>query len=1004
MADWKHTLNLPRTEFPMRANLQKTEPAVIARWNEMGLYERIRERRAGAPQFVLHDGPPYANGKIHIGHVLNKVLKDVVVRSRTMAGFDAPYVPGWDCHGLPIELKVDQELGGKKRQMSVADFRRACRRYAQKFVERQSADFQRLGVSGDWGRPYRTMTPDYQAAIVRALGRFVEQGVVYKGKKPVHWCLHCRTALAEAEVEYEDHRSPSIYVEFPMRAASAAALAEKEPALAGRTVSVLIWTTTPWTIPSNLAVAFHPGLDYGVYAAGGRAGANGGAGAGEGAHGEDAAGEGANGGAGAADGAHGEDGAADGVNGGAGSSGAGDGGERGGVVIVAEELRDATAAAIGRDFGPPLATLKGRDLEGAVFGHPLYDRDSVGVLADYVTLEQGTGAVHTAPGHGADDYATGVRYGLDIYAPIGPSGRFDDEVGVVGGEKVFDANPKVEAALEEAGRLWHRDTVDHTYPHCWRCHHPVIFLATWQWFIAMDTDRLRERALAAIREVEWFPGWGEERIRGMLANRPDWCISRQRSWGVPIPAVYCTACREAVLTTALTDRAAAVFAEHGADAWYERDAGEFVPPDLRCPECGGAEFERERDILDVWFDSGSSHLGVLCDHPELEWPYTVYLEGSDQYRGWFHSSLLVALGARGAAPYRQVITHGFVVDEAGRKMSKSIGNTVEPQTIIRQSGAEILRLWVAMVDYREEVRIGPHILDRIVEAYRKIRNTLRILAGNLHDFDPAADAVPREDLLDVDRYALARYGEVASRVLRAYERYELQTVVHTVNNYLTVDVSAFYVDISKDRLYTLGPRARGRRSAQTVLHAVAEGVTRLLAPILPVTCDELWRHLPGTDADSVHLADFPADPESLVDRDLIARWDRLLALRDAVNGELEKLRQDKVVGTSLEAAVTLTADGGLADLLEAHRDDLATLFITSGVTLRAGAPADDGDGGAVHRDGDGCARIEVGRAGGAKCPRCWRWVMPAGAGADPAEAAICARCTTALADMAATVA
>ena len=669
-------------------------------------------------------------------------------------------------------------------------------------------------------------------------------------------------------------------------------------------MSVLIWTTTPWTIPSNLAVAFHPGLDYGVYAVGNGAG-----------NGADA----------------GEDGGA--------------------VVIVAEELRDATAAAIGRDFGPPVATLKGRDLEGAVFGHPLYDRDSVGVLADYVTLEQGTGAVHTAPGHGADDYATGVRYGLDIYAPIGPSGRFDDDVGVVGGEKVFDANPKVEAALEETGRLWHRDTVDHTYPHCWRCHHPVIFLATWQWFIAMDTGRLRERALAAIREVEWVPGWGEERIRGMLANRPDWCISRQRSWGVPIPAVYCTACREAVLTTALTDRAAAVFAEHGADAWYERDAGEFVPPDLRCPECGGAEFERERDILDVWFDSGSSHLGVLSDHPELGWPYAVYLEGSDQYRGWFHSSLLVALGTRGAAPYRQVITHGFVVDETGRKMSKSIGNTVEPQTIIRQSGAEILRLWVAMVDYREEVRIGPHILDRIVEAYRKIRNTLRILAGNLHDFDPAADAVPVDELVDVDRYALARYGEVASRVLRAYERYELQAVVHTVNNYLTVDVSAFYVDISKDRLYTLGPRAHGRRSAQTVLHAIAGGVTRLLAPILPVTCDELWRHLPGTDAESVHLADFPADPESLVDRDLVARWDRLLGLRDAVNGELEKLRQDKVVGTSLEAAVTLTAEGGLAELLEAHRDDLATLFITSAVTLRTGAPGGDEErgGGAPRR-------------------------------------------------------
>ena len=944
MADWKHTLNLPRTGFPMRANLPTTEPAVIARWNEMGLYARIRRRRAGSPKFVLHDGPPYANGKIHIGHVLNKVLKDIIVRSRTMAGFDAPYVPGWDCHGLPIELKVDQELGGKKRSMGVADFRRACRRYAQKFVDRQSADFQRLGVIGDWERPYRTMTPGYQAAIVRALGRFVERKLVYKGKKPVHWCLHCRTALAEAEVEYEDHRSPSIHVEFPMRAASAAALAEKAPALTGRPLSVLIWTTTPWTIPSNLAVAFHPGLDYGVYDAGGTA------------------------------------------------------------VIIAEERRDATAAALGRGFGPPLAALKGRDLEGAVFAHPLYDRDSVGVLADYVTLEQGTGAVHTAPGHGADDYATGIRYGLDIHAPIGPSGRFDDDVAIVGGQKVFDANPTVEAALAAAGRLWHRDTVDHAYPHCWRCHHPVIFLATWQWFIGLDADGLRERALAAVRGVEWFPEWGAERIRGMLANRPDWCISRQRSWGVPIPAVYCTACREAVLTTALTDRAAEVFAAHGADAWYEREVGEFIPAGLRCPACGGTGFERERDILDVWFDSGSSHEGVLGDHPELGWPHQVYLEGSDQYRGWFHSSLLVALGTRDAAPYRQVITHGFVVDESGRKMSKSIGNTVEPHTIIRRNGAEILRLWVAMVDYREEVRIGPRILDRIVEAYRKIRNTLRILVGNLYDFDPAAHAVPRDELLDVDRYALARYGEVAARVLGAYERYELQSVVHTVNNYLTVDISAFYVDVLKDRLYTLGPRALGRRSAQTALHAVAGGVARLLAPILPVTCDELWRHLPGTDADSVHLADFPADPGTLVDRDLVARWDRLLSLRDAVNGELEKLRQDKVVGTSLEAAVTLTAEGGLADLLEAHRDDLAALFITSAVSLRTGPADGGGERGALHRDADGCARIEVGRAAGAKCPRCWRRVLPPGADPDPADATVCDRCTNALADLAATVA
>ena len=942
MADWKKTLNLPRTDFPMKANLQTTEPATIARWEEMGLYERIRSRRAGAPRFVLHDGPPYANGQIHIGHALNKVLKDIIVKSKTMAGFDAPYVPGWDCHGLPIELKVDKELGKKKREMSVADFRRACRDYAQRFVELQATDFQRLGVLGAWDRPYLTMTPGYQAAIVRALGRFVEQGSVYKGKKPVHWCLHCRTALAEAEVEYEDHTSPSIYVEFPLHDDSAPLLTERAPALAGRPVSVLIWTTTPWTIPSNLAVAFHPSFDYGAYDVDGT------------------------------------------------------------VVIVAEELAEQVGTTVGRSFHTKLASLKGGDLEGLRFRHPLYDRDSVGVLADYVTLEQGTGAVHTAPGHGADDYVTGKRYGLEVYAPIGPSGRFDDDVEIVGGDKVWDANPKVVAALAEAGRLWHSESVDHTYPHCWRCRRPVIFLATWQWFIAMDANDLRGRALAAVREVEWFPAWGEERIHNMLANRPDWCISRQRSWGVPIPAVYCTGCREAVLTTGLTDRAAAVFDAHGADAWYERDIDEFVPPDLRCPKCDGSDFERERDILDVWFDSGSSHEAIHGDHPELGWPYDVYLEGSDQYRGWFHSSLLVGLGTRDAAPYRQVITHGFVVDEAGRKMSKSEGNTVDPHEVIERSGAEVLRLWVAMVDYREEVRVGPHILARIIEAYRKIRNTLRILVANLYDFDPARDALDPDRLLEVDRYALHRYGEVAGRVLRAYDQYEFQTVVHTLNNHLTVDLSAFYVDISKDRLYTYGPGSDARRSAQTAIHTIVDGLTRLIAPILPVTADELWRNLPGTDGDSVHLADFPADVDALVDTDLTARWDRLLGLRDAVNGELEKLRQTKAVGTSLEAAVTLTATGELADLLTRYRDELPMLFITSEVTLRTDGRTDAGDGdAAVYSDAGGETRIDVRRIDAAKCPRCWRWVCPPGDGDDDA---LCARCADALSETAAPVA
>ena len=965
MPDWKDTLNLPRTDFPMKANLQTAEPQALARWKEIGLYEQIREARRGHPKFVLHDGPPYANGKIHIGTAMNKILKDLVVKTRTMMGDDAPYVLGYDCHGLPIELHVDRELGPKKRDMPLADFRRACREYASRFIGVMSEEFQRLCVFGDWDHLYLTMDFRYQAAIARALGKFVEQGLVYKGKKPVHWCIHCRTALAEAEVEYEDHSSPSIYVEFPLAEASRDTLASRVPALAGRDVSVLIWTTTPWTIPSNLAIAFHPDFDYVAYDADGRA------------------------------------------------------------IILAEALAAKVAASTGRALGAPVAKMKGEELEHIRFQHPLYTRDSVGVLADYVTLEQGTGAVHTAPGHGSDDFATGVKYGLEIYAPVGSSGHFLETVELFGGQRVFDANPAIVEALKARGRLWHRETFQHSYPHCWRCHNPVIFLATSQWFIRLDasltvrlkpdttTDRssvrrpdqsmtLREAALEAVdKHVDWIPAWGRDRLSNMIAHRPDWCISRQRAWGVPIPAVDCTKCGEAILTVSLVERAASVFDTYGADAWYERPLEEFIPDDLTCPSCKGRDFERERDILDVWFDSGSSHEAVLPFRPELQWPADTYLEGSDQHRGWFQSSLLVGLGTRGRPPFKQVVTHGFVVDEDGKKMSKSLGNTIAPQDIIKQSGAEIIRLWVAMVDYREEIRIGKQIIARVVEAYRKIRNTLRYLASNLYDFNPA-DRVALERLEEVDRYALARYAAAATTVVEAYARYDFPVIFQTINQFATVDLSAFYADVSKDRLYTFGADWPARRSAQTAMFTIADGLVRLLAPILPVTSDELWRHLPGHRGPSVHTAEFPPIEELARMRDerLERRWEALLDARSAVNARLEELREKKVIGSSLQARVTIDcADPAGAALLKRYADTLPMLFIVSRAALGpiASSVADLSDAELHEALAAGAAKpwsVDASPAEGEKCQRCWR-IVPS-VSTLPDSAGLCDRCVDAL--------
>jgi isoleucyl-tRNA synthetase len=930
MADWKDTCNLPRTSFSMKANLQTTEPEMVARWDAMDLYGKIRAARKGAPKYILHDGPPYANGEIHHGHALNKVLKDLVVKSHNMLGFDAPYIPGWDCHGLPIELKVDRELGPKKKQMSTADFRRACRAYAEKYVEIQRRDFKRLGVLGTWALPYKTLEFTYQASIVRALGKFVEQEMVYKGKKPVHWCTHCRTALAEAEVEYEPHTSPSIYVEFPLRDDNVAEFwkridkadglsqaSSSSPKGNSPAVSVLIWTTTPWTIPNNLAIAFHPDFEYGVYDVAGRA------------------------------------------------------------VIVAKVLAEAVGAKIGKPLTTLLASFSGRAMEGLVFRHPIYERDSLGVLGEYVTLDAGTGAVHTAPGHGADDYHTGVRYGLDIYAPLDAGGHYNDSVELFAGLKVWDANPKVEAALHDRGRLWYREDFDHQYPHCWRCHNPVIFMATSQWFIAMDAKGFRQRALESIAETRWIPEWGRARIEGMIANRPDWCISRQRAWGVPIPAMDCVKCGTAVMTKAMVDKAASVFDVYGADAWYERPLEEFVPAGLTCASCGSTEFEREWNILDVWFDSGSSHEAVLPFREDHHWPADIYLEGSDQHRGWFHSSLLVGIGTRGRAPFNQVLTHGFVMDEHGRKMSKSLGNTIAPQEIIKQSGSEILRLWVSMVDYRYDINLGKEVLARTVESYRKFRNVIRVLVANLYDFDPKDDAVPKSRLLEIDRWALARYAEAGAKIVKAYEDYDYPSIFQVANQLIAVDLSAFYVDVTKDRMYTLGAKSEARRSGQTAMLTIVDGLARLLAPVLSVTMDELWRILPGPREESVHMALFPRDLEQWKDDALLDRWSKLSAVRDQVNLKLEEKRKDKTIAANLSARVRVGADGPHATVLQQYADFLPTLFGVSDVELTSGSD------------------VTVERAAGQKCERCWRYVPTVSSEQD--RAGLCPRCVEALA-------
>jgi len=901
--DYKNTLNLPRTEFPMKANLPTREPEILARWNSGQLYGRMLSARATpgdgkapAAPFLLHDGPPYANGNIHIGHALNKVLKDIVRKFRHMCGASTPYRPGWDCHGLPIELEVEKKIGRRKKaEMDPVEVRRLCRQYAERFVETQREEFRRLGVVGDWEQPYLTMSFDYEAQELRELAAMMDNGALYRGRKPVHWCASCRTALAEAEVDYDDHTSTSVYVAFPL----AGDLGPLAP-YAGLHPAIVIWTTTPWTLPANLAIAVNPALRYALV-------------------------------------------------------------ERdGGAVVVAADLVDGLRKLLA--LGEVKATLAGAELEGLLARHPWIDRDIPLILGDHVTLEAGTGAVHTAPGHGHEDYVVGSRYGLDTYAPVDATGRFTSEVPEFAGQFVFDADAGIVELLRERGALLASHAYDHSYPHCWRCKSPILFRATEQWFVSMEHDGLRRNALEAIERVAWIPRWGRERIHGMVASRPDWCISRQRTWGVPIIALRCSGCGSVHSDAELVRHVAALVETEGSDVWFTRAPAELAVPGTVCRACGATKFECETDILDVWFDSGVSYAAVIEPTFGADAVSDLYLEGSDQHRGWFHTSLLTSVATRRRAPYRAVLTHGFVLDGSGRKMSKSLGNVIAPQEIIKQYGADILRLWVAAEDYRDDVKISDEILRRLADSYRRVRNTARNLLGNLYDYDPARDAVPYDDLLELDRWALGRLSDFLTRCRRAYDAYEFHIVYHALNNFCSVDLSALYFDIVKDRIYCSARDSRERRSAQTTMYAILDALARAIAPVLSFTAEEIWLAKPGESTQaSVLLCDFPEPEPEWSNVALATRWERIWEIRAEVTKALEAQRKAGEIGHSLDARVVLSVSDADRVLLEGiGLQGLAYLFIVSQVELAEGAaPAG--------------LTVEVTQAKGAKCARCWNY-------------------------------
>ncbi len=911
--DYSKTLNLLQTDFPMRGNLPTAEPAMQARWAEMDVYEEVRKARAGKPKFVLHDGPPYANGDIHIGHALNKVLKDIVVRFKSLQGFDAPFVPGWDTHGLPIEQAIANSGRADRKKMSTHEFRKLCAEYAWEWVEKQKTQFQRLGVRGDWNNPYVTLQPKYEAQQIRLFGEMVNKGYIYKGLKPVYWSPSSESALAEAEIEYREKTSPSIYVAFRVKDGKGKLPNDAE---------IVIWTTTPWTLPANLGISVHPELEYVVAEVDGR------------------------------------------------------------KFVVAEGLLESVSKELGWESANVVSRLRGADLERVTCEHPFYDRESLVMCGEHVTLEAGTGCVHTAPGHGEDDFIVGQKYGIGVLSPIDDQGHYTAEAPGFEGMFYDSANKVITEKLKESGHLLHMSFIKHQYAHDWRTKKPVIFRATEQWFASIDA--FRDKMLEEIRNVKWTPNWGEVRLHNMIADRGDWCISRQRVWGVPIPIFYCRSCGEPLVNESTIEHVADIFEREGSDAWFAKSEAELLPAGTACAKCGHAEFRKETDIMDVWFDSGSSHMAVLEARDDLTSPADLYLEGSDQYRGWFNSSLITSTAVHGRAPYKAILSHGFTLDGEGRKMSKSLGNTVDPLKVCNQFGADILRLWVSSTDYQSDQRLSDNILQQTAEVYRKIRNTLRFYLGNLSGFDPANDRFAASELSELDRFALIRLERMKEKVLNAYENYEFHTVYQAVHHFLAVEMSAFYLDIMKDRLYADAADSVARKQTQYVMYESLVAVTQLIAPILPHTADEIWQYIPGIEGATVQTTVFSPARAELYDATLERKWEALIDVRDEVLKALEVARKEKRIGNSLSARVTLYPSTKETAELLGQFEELEKLFIVSEAVVANGeAPAD-----AMALKG---LAVKVDQASGEKCERCW--IVTPEVGANAEHPTLCNRCT-----------